>query len=102
MTDKLTEDDIEIYDFRSGSGKVRVNIDSNWYFNTPEEAESFKKQILANQKLREVIDKAIKSLQNGFSDYCYVFYSDIHADNQKEVQDIVIKYLQNLINEADK
>ena len=99
MTYKLTEDDFELYDFIPEGGKIRVSIGDR-YFETLEEAENFKKQILANQKLREFVEEEIKKATPEKEPSIWGRAS--HYGIQAETRLTVLQELQDLINEAEK
>ena len=91
LPDKLTEDDITIFDEPSSNlSPWTLYIKCDW-----DKRDQLKKQILANQKLRELIERRR-------NDYQHIV--NLHAENGDlhSLEERTLKELQNLINEAEK
>ena len=103
MTDKLTEDELIIdhidneyfltIDTRNDNSKLK------YHHLTKHEAEQLKKQILANQKLREVIETWNHEVDLQLTEITKSKHSG--SDYHNDVLNLYNK-LQNLIDESEK
>lgn len=91
---EIKEEEIEVIEVFEYPNKFDIHINSRC---NKQEAEQLKKQILADQKLRQLVERAIKILEDDIANWEPTTPSLIRDKREKQVR---IRLLQSLIDES--